>query len=44
MIKAITIDDEMHCRKTFGYAVERILSHVQVMEQCSDTQTGLEAN
>lgn len=43
MIKAIIIDDEMHCRKTLGMLLKEYCLDVQVMEQCSDAQTGLEA-
>jgi len=43
MIKAIIIDDEMHCRKTLGIILKEYCPEVQVMEQCSDAQTGLEA-
>jgi len=43
MIKAIIIDDEMHCRKTLGILLKEYCPGVQVMEQCSDAQTGIEA-
>src|SRR5438128_1030095 len=43
MIKAIIIDDEMHCHKTLGILLKEYCSDVQVMEQCSDAQSGLEA-
>ena len=43
MIKAIVIDDEMHCRKTLSILLKEYCPDVQVMEQCSDAQTGLEA-
>jgi two-component system LytT family response regulator len=43
MIKAIIIDDEMHCRKTLGMLLKEYCPDVQVVEQCSDAETGLEA-
>ena len=43
MIKAIIIDDEMHCRKTLGLLLKEYCPGVQVMEQCSDAETGLKA-
>src|SRR3954471_1910999 len=43
MIKAIIIDDEMHCRKTLSMLLKEYCPDVQVMEQCSDAQLGLEA-
>ena len=43
MIKAIIIDDEMHCLKTLGMLLKEYCPDVQVMEQCADAQTGLEA-
>ena len=43
MIKAIIIDDEMHCRKTLDMLLKEYCPDVQVMEQCSDAETGFEA-
>ena len=43
MIKAIIIDDEMHCRKTLDILLKEYCPDVQVMEQCSDAETGIEA-
>ena len=43
MIKAIIIDDEMHCLKTLGILLKEYCPDVQVMEQCNDAETGLEA-
>src|SRR3954471_1746535 len=43
MIKAIIIDDEMHCRKTLSMLLKEYCPDVQVMEQCSDAEAGLEA-
>ena len=43
MIKAIIIDDEMHCRKTLSMLLKEYCPDVQLMEQCSDAQAGLEA-
>jgi two-component system LytT family response regulator len=43
MIKAIIIDDETHCRKTLGMLLKEYCPDVQVVEQCSDAQAGLQA-
>src|SRR5690349_11817720 len=43
MIKAIIIDDEMHCRKTLGMLLKEYCPDVHVVEQCEDAETGLEA-
>ena len=43
MIKAIIIDDEMHCLKTLGMLLNEYCSHVQVMDKCNDAATGLQA-
>ncbi|MEP7111411.1 MAG: LytTR family DNA-binding domain-containing protein [Ferruginibacter sp.] len=43
MIKAIIIDDEMHCRKTLDILLKEYCPDVQVMDQCPDAQTGLDA-
>lgn len=43
MIKAIIIDDEIHCRKTLGMQLKENCPDVHVMEQCEDAQSGLEA-
>ena len=43
MIKAIIIDDEIHCRKTLGMLLKENCPDVQVMEQCDDAEAGLEA-
>jgi len=43
MIKSIIIDDEMHCRKTLTMLLKEYCPDVQIMEQCSDAQAGLEA-
>ena len=43
MIKAIIIDDEMHCRKTLTMLLKEYCPDVQVVEQCEDAQRGLEA-
>ena len=43
MIKAIIIDDEMHCRKTLSMLLKEYCPNVQVLEQCEDAQAGLEA-
>ena len=43
MIKAIIIDDEMHCRKTLSILLKEYCPEVQLMEQCDDAETGLNA-
>ena len=43
MIKAILIDDEMHCLKTLGMLLKEYCPEVQVMDTCSDAETGLQA-
>ena len=43
MIKAIIIDDEMHCRKTLEILLNEYCPDVQVLKQCADAKTGLEA-
>jgi two-component system, LytTR family, response regulator len=43
MIKAVTIDDEMHCRKTLSILLKEYCPDVQVVEQCDDGETGIEA-
>ena len=41
MIKAIIIDDEIHCRKTLVMLLKEYCPDVQVIEQCEDAETGL---
>ena len=43
MIKAVIIDDEMHCRKTLQMTLKEYCPDVQVMEQCPDAEMGIEA-
>jgi two-component system LytT family response regulator len=43
MIKAIIIDDEMHCRKTLSILLKEYCPDVQVMEQFDSGETGAEA-
>jgi len=43
MIKAIIIDDERHCLKTLSILLNEYCSNVQVIEQCDNSQKGLEA-
>ena len=43
MIRAIIIDDEMHCRKTLDLLLKEYCPDVKVMEQCNDAEAGLEA-
>ena len=43
MIKAVIIDDEIHCRKTLGMLLKEYCPGVQVIEQCEDAESGLAA-
>lgn len=43
MIKAILIDDEMHCLKSMAILLKEYCPDVQVMEQCNDGMAGLDA-
>ena len=43
MIKAILIDDEMHCLKTLGMLLKEYCPNVEVVEKCRDAETGLKA-
>ena len=43
MIKAIIIDDEMHCRKTLGILLREYCPDVEVIDQCSNGIAGTEA-
>lgn len=43
MIRAIIIDDELHCRKTLRILLEEYCPDVQVMEQCDNGRDGVEA-
>ena len=43
MIKAICIDDEMHCLKSLGILLKEYCPDVQVLEKCSSAETGLQA-
>lgn len=42
MIKTIIIDDERHCLKTLSMLLMEYCPNVQVIEQCDDSQKGLE--
>ena len=43
MIKAIIIDDELHCRKTLSILLKEYCPEVQVIDQCSDAENGIMA-
>lgn len=43
MIKAIIIDDEVHCRKTLSILLKEYCPAIQVVAQCGDGVSGLEA-
>ena len=43
MIKAILIDDEVHCLKTLGMLLKEYCPEVEVLDKCSDAETGLQA-
>ena len=44
MIKAIIIDDEMHCLKTLNMLLNEYCPNVQIMEKCDDSANRLKAN
>ena len=43
MIKAILIDDEVHCLDTLGMLLSDYCPEVQIMEQCMSAKKGLDA-
>jgi len=43
MIRAVIIDDEMHCIKTLSLLLKEYCPGVQVVDKCDDSQTGLES-
>ena len=43
MIKAIIIDDEVHCLETLSLLLNEYCPEVQVMEKCRSAKKGLEA-
>ena len=43
MIKAILIDDEMHCLKTLEMLLKEYCANVQILEKCDNAATGLKA-
>jgi two-component system LytT family response regulator len=43
MIKAILIDDEVHCLETLSLLLKEYCADVQVMEQCRSAKKGMEA-
>src|ERR1043166_2569446 len=43
MIKAILIDDEVHCLDTLGILIADFCPEVQVLEQCRSAKQGLDA-
>jgi len=43
MIKAIIIDDELHCQDTLSILLQNYCPDVQVMNRCSSAKQGLEA-
>jgi len=43
MIKAIIIDDEIHCLQTLSILLNEFCPDVQLSEQCRTAQKGLEA-
>jgi two-component system, LytTR family, response regulator len=43
VIKAICVDDEMHCLKTLDMLLKEYCPEVEVMEKCRDAATGLKA-
>ncbi len=43
MIKAILIDDEMHCLKTLSMLLKEYCPEVYIIDKCNDAETGLQA-
>ncbi len=43
MIKAILIDDEVHCLETLGMLLKEYSSQVTIIDQCRSAKKGLEA-
>lgn len=43
MVKAIIIDDEVHCQETLGLLLKEYCPQVQVLQQCRSAKLGLEA-
>ena len=43
MIKAIVVDDEIHCLETLSLQLSEYCPEVQLLEQCRSAKTGLEA-
>lgn len=43
MIKAITIDDEVHCLETLSLLLKEFCPEVQLIDQCRSAKKGLEA-
>ena len=43
MIKAIIIDDEVHCLETLSHLLKEYCQQVQLQEQCRSAKKGLEA-
>jgi two-component system LytT family response regulator len=43
MIKAIIIDDELHCQETLSLLLKEHCPNVQLLEQCRSAKKGLEA-
>ena len=43
MIKAIIIDDELHCLETLGLLLDQYCPDVQLLDQCRSAKIGLEA-
>ena len=41
MIRAIIIDDEIHCRKTLALLLKEYCPEVQVIDQCTDAESGI---
>src|SRR5664279_4391451 len=43
MIKAVIIDDELHCQETLSLLLKEYCPQVQVLQQCRSAKQGLEA-
>jgi two-component system, LytTR family, response regulator len=43
MIKAIIIDDELHCLETLSLLIDQYCPEIQLLEQCRSAKTGIDA-
>lgn len=43
MLKAIIIDDELHCQQTLAMQLKALRAEVEILEQCRSAKQGIEA-